>query len=80
MPEEMVQECSGERTGPFVLRVFICFLKGILGEVSEEGVNRIFSSCPGVSFNMLMHQNEPVGEFGIILWSVSLLYFYLGFV
>ena len=29
-------------------------------------------------FNMLMHQNELIGEYGILLWSASWLHFYLG--
>ena len=37
-------------TWPFVLRVLTCFLKvKILGEVSKEGLNKIFNSFPGVS-------------------------------
>ena len=49
---ERERERARERasTGSFVLRVFICFLKaGILGEVSGEGLNRIFLSFPGMS-------------------------------
>ena len=65
----------------FVLRVFIGFLKaGVLGELSGEGLNRVVNSSPGVFFTVLMHQNELIGEFGIILWPASLLCFYLGFV
>ena len=43
-------------------------------------LNRIFISFPGVSFNISIHQNEHLGEFGIILQSASLLYSYFGFV
>ena len=68
-------------SGCFVVRVFIYFLKtGVLGEVSREGLNRIFNSFPGVSFKTLMHLNEYIREFGITLWSASLLYFYHAFV
>ena len=58
--------CSRERAwaGSFVLRVFTCFLKaGIL----EEDLNKIFTSFLGVSFNMLIHQNEHVRSG---LWSL----------
>ena len=43
------------------LSCVLCFPQvGILGEVSL----RIFLSFPGVSFNMLMHQNECVVGLG----------------
>lgn len=49
--------------GIFVLRVPTCFLKvGVLGDVSEEGLNRIFTSFPGVSFNVLIHRNQCIGN------------------
>ena len=36
----------------FVLRVFIRFPKaGILGEILGEGLNKLFSSLPGISFD-----------------------------
>ena len=39
----------------------ICFLNlGILREVSGQDLNRIFISFPGVSFDMLMPQNEAI--------------------
>ena len=48
-------------TGAFILSVFICFLKAkILGEISEEDLNRIFISSLGMSFNMLIHQNKHI--------------------
>ena len=51
-------------TESFVIRGFlVCFLEaGLLGDVSGEGLSRIFISFPGVSFNMLMHQNENIGH------------------
>ena len=66
MPEEGTGErcrCAQGRvhTGCFVLWVFISFLQtGILGEVSGEDLSRVFISFPGMSFNMLMHQNEHI--------------------
>ena len=52
------QVCSRESV-PWVLwRVLICFLKvRAFGEVSGKDLNRIFLSFPGVSFNVLIHQN-----------------------
>ena len=44
---------------------------GILGEVSGEDHNRIFISFLGVSFTILMHQNECVNRGAwvrVILW------------
>ena len=42
----------------FVLRLFICLWPAwILGEVSGEGLNRIFISFPGMAFAMLVYQN-----------------------
>lgn len=55
-------------TGSFVSRVFICFLKaGILREVLGEDLNRIFISFPGVSFNMMIHQNEQVYRVSVMV-------------
>ena len=45
----------------FVLKVFI-FLLWV--RISAEGFSRIFTSFPGVSLNMLIHQNEHIEEFG----------------
>ena len=43
---------EGGHPHPFVLRAFICLLQaGILGEVSREGLSRIFLSRPGEFFN-----------------------------
>ena len=52
--------------GFFVLRLFIfLWLAGILGEVSEKGLNRIFISFPSVSFNMLICQNVLIEGSGL---------------
>ena len=73
MPQPQSNVQGSPPSGTTVLRVFICFLKaGILVEVSGEGPMRIFNSFPGVSFNMLMHQNEHM-EFGIIVSFAALL-------
>ena len=58
MPEKegagMCVEGSGG-TGSLALRVFICFLKaGILGKVSGEDLNRIFTSLPGVPSRIMV--------------------------
>ena len=48
-----MRERTRERmsAGSFILRGFICSLKvGILGDVPEEDLKRIFISVPGVSF------------------------------
>ena len=71
--------CAPEGAHTESLKGFYLFFRdGILGEISGEGLNRIFISFPGVFFNMLICQNECIGEFGIILWSLSLLCSYLG--
>ena len=58
--------CSSEFHGSFVLRFFIFFWQaGIPGQVSENGLNRIFISFPGVSFNMLIHQNMHIEGSGL---------------
>ena len=45
---------EGERTGSFVLRSFICFLKaGILREISGGDLNRIFIRFIGMSFRVV---------------------------
>ena len=55
-----------ESTGFFVLRIFIYFLKaGILEEISGEDL----INFPGVSFNLLIHQNECIRS---ELWSLSI--------
>lgn len=72
---------KGTTHGILSLKGLICVLKvGILGEVLGKHLNRIFNSFPDVCFNMLMHQKECIGEFGIILWLTSVFYFYLAFV
>ena len=49
----------------FYLEVFYLFLKvGILEEVSGEDLNRIYISFPGVSFDLLMCQNEHINGSG----------------
>ena len=47
--------------GPSSKGVLIHFLMaGISGQVSGEGLSRIFISFPSMSFNMLIHQNECI--------------------
>ena len=58
----------------FVLWVVISFVGKNLREWFQQNIHQL-SRCV---FNMLIHQNERTGVFGIILWSASLLYFYLG--
>ena len=55
-----MRECVSARVHwVLCLKGFIYFLKsGILGKVSGEHLNRIFISFPGVSFSMLINQNE----------------------
>lgn len=62
----------------FILRVFFCFLKaGVLREVSKEDLNTIFNNFPGVSFDMLMCQNEHIREFGVFSGELHCLTFIL---
>ena len=48
------------------------------GKILRAEFQQIFHQLSRCIFNMLMHQNKCVGQFGIILWFALLVYFYLG--
>ena len=50
----------------FVTRLFIFLWPAVLGEASGKGLNGIFISFSGMSFNMLIHQNARVEGSGVI--------------
>ena len=58
--------CLDHTRVSFVTRLFIFLWPAVLGEASGKGLNGIFISFSGLSFNMLIHQNARVEGSGVI--------------
>ena len=65
---ELIPRGRAVHAGSFVLKVFLSLLQlGTLGEFSGEDLNKIFISCPGMSF-------QGPGQDWLVLWqSITIL-------